>query len=121
MANSFKGIVERHASDREELTEDESDESMLAGPQMLFLQLVSVFVGAVRCSILDVIHAQEPLSHYGRFGQVYDAIVKRLIDPLRDEGIYNREETTVQATASAAIQNVSRRPLQHSQILMLVF
>ncbi len=74
---------------------------------MEFLQIASVFVGAIRCSILDVEHARVPLSHFGRFGAMYDAVVKRLVDPLRDEGIYNAESTTVQAIAVSALLNVS--------------
>lgn len=75
--------------------------------ELIFLQLVSVFVGAIRCSVLDVEQAREPLSHYGRFGPTYDAIVKKLVDPLRDEGIYNKESTTVQHIAASALSSVS--------------
>lgn len=74
--------------------------------ELVFLQLVSVFVGAIRCSVLDVEQAREPLSHYGRFGPTYDAIVKKLVDPLRDEGIYNNEATTVQHIAAASLTSV---------------
>lgn len=75
--------------------------------ELLFLQLVSVFVAAIRTGVLDVEHAKEPLAHYGRFGPTYDAIVKQLVDVLRDEGIYNRESDMVQAVASMALQSVS--------------
>jgi cohesin complex subunit SA-1/2 len=75
--------------------------------ELLFLQLVSVFVAAIRTGVLEVEHAKEPLAHYGRFGPTYDAIVKKLVDVLRDEGIYNRESDMVQAVASMALQSVS--------------
>jgi cohesin complex subunit SA-1/2 len=74
--------------------------------ELLFLQLVSVFVAAIRTGVLEVEHAKEPLAHYGRFGPTYDAIVKKLVDVLRDEGIYNRESDMVQAVASMALQSV---------------
>lgn len=57
--------------------------------------------------MLEVEHAKEPLAHYGRFGSTYDAIVKKLVDVLRDEGIYNREADTVQHVAGSALQAVS--------------
>jgi cohesin complex subunit SA-1/2 len=75
--------------------------------ELLFLQLASVFVAAIRTGVLEVEHAKEPLAHYGRFGPTYDAIVKKLVDVLRDEGIYNRESDMVQAVASMALQSVS--------------
>lgn len=81
-----------------ELTPDEIQEDFH------FFQLVSVFVGAIRCGVLEVEHAKEPLAHYGRFGPTYDAIVKKLIDVLRDEGIYNKEADTVQHVAGSALQ-----------------
>ena len=65
-----------------------------------------MFVGAIRCGVLEVDHAKEPLAHYGRFGATYDAIVKKLVDVLRDEGIYNKEADTVQHVAGFALQVV---------------
>jgi len=78
-----------------------------ANQEMVFLQLTSVFVGAIRCGVLDVEHAKEPLTHYGRIGVTFDAVARKLVDVLRDEGIYNEEATTVQHVASSALQNVS--------------
>ena len=77
--------------------------------ELRFLQIVSVFVGAVRCGILEVDHAKEPLAHFGRFGPSYDAVVKKLVDVLRDEGIYNKAADTVQHVAGSAIQMVRDR------------
>ncbi|ODO10375.1 hypothetical protein I350_00970 [Cryptococcus amylolentus CBS 6273] len=101
----YAAIVETRQAGRDEEQEGEPDLT----PQELqddfvFFQLVSVFVGAVRCGILDVDHAKEPLAHYGRFGATYDAIVKRLVDVLRDEGIYNKEADTVQHVAGNALE-----------------
>jgi cohesin complex subunit SA-1/2 len=81
-----------------------------AQSEFLFLQLVSVFVGAIRCGVLEVDHAREPLAHYGRFSPTYDAVVKRLVDVLRDEGIYNKEADTVQHVAGASLKTVSVLP-----------
>lgn len=75
--------------------------------EFVFLQLVSVFVGAVRCGVLEVDHAKEPLAHFGRFGATYDAVVRKLIDVLRDEGIYNKVADTVLHVAGSALQTVS--------------
>ncbi|WVO17591.1 hypothetical protein L204_105288 [Cryptococcus depauperatus] len=69
-----------------------------------FFQFVSTFVGAIRIGVLEVEHTKEPLAYYGRLGQTYDAIVKRLVDVLRDEGIYNKEGETVQHVALIALQ-----------------
>ena len=74
---------------------------------MVFLQLTSIFVGAIRCGVLDVDHAKEPLAHYGRIGPIFDAVARKLVDVLKDEGIYNQEATTVQHVASSALQTVS--------------
>ena len=68
---------------------------------------MSVFVGAIRCGVLDVDHAKEPLAHFGRFGSTYDAVVRKLVDVLRDEGIYNKESVTVQHVAMASLRAVS--------------
>lgn len=57
--------------------------------------------------MLDTDHAKEPLAHCGRFGATYDAIARKLVDVLRDEGIYNRESDTVVAVATEALQAVS--------------
>jgi len=67
---------------------------------------VAVFVGAIRCGVLDSDHCQEPLGHCGRFGATYDAVVKKLVDVLRDEGIYNRESDTVVAISVNALKAV---------------
>ena len=94
------------------------DEASLkqAQQEYIFLQLVSVFVGAVRCGILEVEHAKEPLAHYGRFGPTYDAVVKKLIDVLRDEGIYNKDAVTVQHVAGSALQAVSQLVIRGSAL-----
>ncbi|KAK4687910.1 cohesin complex subunit SA-1/2, partial [Tremellales sp. Uapishka_1] len=99
LGGAFQAAVERYASDLED-TESEDHLS-----EFLFLQLVSVFVGAVRCGVLEVDHAKEPLAHYGRFSSAYDAVVRKLVDVLRDEGIYNKEAETVQNVAAAALQS----------------
>lgn len=78
-----------------------------AEAEILFLQLVAVFVGAIRCGVLDSDHAKEPLAHCGRFGATYDAIVRKLVDVLRDEGIYNRDPDTVIAVSTVALESVS--------------
>jgi cohesin complex subunit SA-1/2 len=78
-----------------------------AQSEILFLQLVAVFVGAIRCGVLDTDHAKEPLAHCGRFGATYDAIARKLVDVLRDEGIYNRESDTVVAVSTEALSAVS--------------
>lgn len=80
-----------------------------AQAEILFLQLVAVFVGAIRCGVLDSEHTKEPLAHCGRFGATYDAIARKLVDVLRDEGIYNRESDTVVAVSTDALQAVSTR------------
>lgn len=122
--------MERFTSDRAEADNDAEAEAALTGKyngksgysmlicsdetpremaqqEFQFLQLVSVFVGAVRCGVLEVDHAQEPLAHFGRFGATYDAVIKKLVDVLRDEGIYNKEAETVRHIAGSAIQTVS--------------
>ena len=76
--------------------------------EFVFLQVASVFVGAMRCGVLDVSHAKEPMAYYGRFGPTYDAIIRKLVDVLRDEGIYNKEADTVQNVVGSALQAVSR-------------
>lgn len=78
-----------------------------ASSEIQFLQRVAVFVGAIRCGVLDPDHAKEPLAHCGRFGATYDAVVKKLVDVLRDEGIYNRDSDTVVAISVEALQAVS--------------
>ncbi|OXG45753.1 cohesin complex subunit SA-1/2 [Cryptococcus neoformans Bt120] len=111
LGGAFQAAIERYASVMEtrsagqeesqqprELTPDEIQEDLH------FFQLVSVFVGAIRCGVLEVEHAKEPLAHYSRFGPTYDSIVKKLVDVLRDEGIYNREADAVQHVAGSALQ-----------------
>lgn len=129
LGGSFQAAVDRYASDLEEaqatqgddgqagksssttkgiqLTHLVADRQLPAEQTFEFHQLVSVFVAAVRTGVLDVEHAKEPLSHYGRFGSTYDAIAKKLVDVLRDEGIYNKEADTVQHVAGSALQEVS--------------
>lgn len=72
-----------------------------------FYQLCSVYVTAIRTGVLEVEHAKGPLIYYGRLGYSYDAIVRKLGDVLRDEGIYNRQSETVQAVAVSALTSVS--------------
>lgn len=107
LGGAFQGAVERYAADIQD--DDSDDEQSLeeAQREFQFLQMVSAFVAAVRCGVLDVEQAKEPLMHYGRFGSTYDTVVKKLVDVLRDEGIYNNEATTVQHVISEALQNVS--------------
>jgi len=111
IAGVFQAAVERYASDLEENAreEDEDDDMTRAEKQRAveFFTVVSSFVSAVRIGVLDVEQAKEPLAHYGRFGPVYDAIVKKLVDVLRDEGIYNKEGTTVAHVVREALENVS--------------
>lgn len=109
LGGAFQTAVERYATDVMNDDSDEDDEPSLeeAQREFEFLQLVSAFVAAVRCGVLDVEQAKEPLMHYGRFGTTYDAVAKKLVDVLRDEGIYNNEATTVQHVISEALQNVS--------------
>ena len=79
-----------------------------AGGSPNILKLVSAFVAAIRCGVLEVDHASEVLSYYRTFGDLYDLIVRKLLDVLRDEGIYNKEGTIVQHVIGTALQNVSR-------------
>lgn len=114
LGGAFQAAVERYATDIQD--DDSDDEPSLeeAQREFQFLQLVSAFVAAVRCGVLDVEQAKEPLMHYGRFGATYDAVVKKLVDVLRDEGIYNNEATTVQHVISEALQNVSYTALSRT-------
>ncbi|CAK9785825.1 STAG-domain-containing protein [Cutaneotrichosporon oleaginosum] len=106
LGGAFQAIVERYASDREEEDEDEDELTFTAAQRdIFFLELVAAFVGALCIGVLDVELAKEPLAHFGRFGANYDSLVKRLVDVLRDEGIYNGEATTVQHVVSEALQN----------------
>jgi cohesin complex subunit SA-1/2 len=57
--------------------------------------------------VLDSDHSKEVLGHCGRFGATYDAIAKKLVDVLRDEGIYNRDSEVVVAISVDALQAVS--------------
>jgi cohesin complex subunit SA-1/2 len=129
LGGSFQAAADRYASDLEEVQATQGDDEEasklfpayrgfeltclaeirhLSPEQTLeFHSLVSVFVAAIRTGVLEVEHAKEPLAHYGRFGITYDAIVKKLVDVLRDEGIYNREADTVQNIAASALQDVS--------------
>lgn len=109
LGGAFQSVVDRYASDIEDGLDEDEDHLSLASAQreVVFLQLVAVFVGAVRCGVLDVELAKEPLEHYGRFGSTYDALVKKLVDVLRDEGIFNKQADTVQHVVSEALQNVS--------------
>lgn len=116
LGGAFTAAVERYASDLEETSQDDDDEELSlaeAQREFMFVQLVSVFVGAIRCGVIDVEQAKEPLAHYGRFGTTYDAIVKKLVDVLRDEGIYNNEATTVQHVVAEALKNVSSSYCDH--------
>ncbi|EIW69874.1 hypothetical protein TREMEDRAFT_68341 [Tremella mesenterica DSM 1558] len=110
LGGSFQAMVDRYASDREESSEEEQVEfsgmsAERVEEELLFLQAVSAFVGAIRCGVLDVEHAKEPLAYFGQFGQTYDAVVRKLVDVLKDEGIYNRESDTVQHVSASALQS----------------
>ncbi|GMK54854.1 hypothetical protein CspeluHIS016_0114400 [Cutaneotrichosporon spelunceum] len=105
LGGAFQAVVERYTSDLEE-DEDEDELSFTAAQRdIFFFELVAAFVSALCIGVIDVEQAKEPLTHYGRFGATYDQLVKRLVDVLRDEGIYNGEATTVQHVASEALQN----------------
>lgn len=107
LGGAFSAMIERYASDQEDAAaEGELDRPDRAQGDFVFAQLVSVFVGAVRCGVVDLDHAKEPLAHYGRFGPTYDAIVRKLVDVLRDEGIYNKDSQTVQNVCRSALQDV---------------
>ena len=73
---------------------------------MGFYQQLAVMVASIRTGVLDIEHAKEPLSHFGRFGPMYDAITRKLLDVLKDEGIYNRQSAEVQAVCALALQAV---------------
>ncbi|WVQ85787.1 hypothetical protein IAT38_007954 [Cryptococcus sp. DSM 104549] len=112
LGGAFLAAVEKYASDLEDRARDaeggEGQAAALAEPDatdnFLFLQVVAVFVSALSTGTLEIDHAKEPLAHYGRFGTSYDAVVRRLVDVLRDEGIYNKEADTVQHVAGSALQ-----------------
>ena len=129
LSGAFQAVVERYATEREDYRLEQGDETQPTGQwnlgdratlitsdeaslqkaqqEVTFLQMTSVFVGAVRCGVLEVDHAKEPMAHFGRFGRTYDAVVRKLIDVLRDEGIYNNQAVTVQHIAGSAIIDVS--------------
>ncbi|WVF68116.1 hypothetical protein IAT40_002879 [Kwoniella sp. CBS 6097] len=110
LGGAFQAAVEKYASEREvSLNEDDQNgenpiENRDVEEDLPFLQYTAVFVAAIRVGVLEVEHAKEPLAHYGRFGPSYDGIVKKLVDVLRDEGLYNKEADTVQHVAGAALQ-----------------
>lgn len=64
-------------------------------------------MAAIRCGALDVTQAKEALAHYARFGATFDAVVRKLVDVLRDRGIYNHDAEVVRAVAAEALQRVS--------------
>ncbi|WWC92113.1 uncharacterized protein L201_007067 [Kwoniella dendrophila CBS 6074] len=102
LGGAFLAAVERYASDRD--THIEAQKEGEVPEDLSFLQLTSILVAAIRKGVLEVEHAKEPLAHFGRFGLTYDAIVRKLVDALRDEGIYNKESETVQHVAGSALQ-----------------
>ncbi|OCF78437.1 cohesin complex subunit SA-1/2 [Kwoniella mangroviensis CBS 8886] len=105
LGGAFLAAVEKCVSDREAHTDaDKNAEGESVPEDLAFLQLTSTLVAAIRKGVLEVEHAKEPLAHAGRLGQTYDAIVKKLVDALRDEGIYNKESETVQHVAGSALQ-----------------
>ncbi|KAK6906813.1 hypothetical protein I203_100800 [Kwoniella mangroviensis CBS 8507] len=105
LGGAFLAAVEKCVSDREAHTDtDKNAEGESVPEDLAFLQLTSTLVAAIRKGVLEVEHAKEPLAHVGRLGQTYDAIVKKLVDALRDEGIYNKESETVQHVAGSALQ-----------------
>jgi cohesin complex subunit SA-1/2 len=133
LGGAFQAAVERYASDLEIPEGEDGTQQDIVGKllcaadsreqadnvdlspekasaEILFLQLVAVFVGAIRCGVLDSDHAKEPLGHCGRFGATYDAVVKKLVDVLRDEGIYNRDSDTVVAISEGALEAVCHFP-----------
>lgn len=129
LTGAFQAAVERYATDKEvnaveEGTQVDKDgklannhscapadkpdfSSEKATSEIQFLQLVAVYVGAIRCGVLDFDHSKEALGHCGRFGATYDAVVKKLVDVLRDEGIYNRDSNGVVAISVEALESVS--------------
>jgi cohesin complex subunit SA-1/2 len=117
----FQVAAERYASDVDEGARDEDEDDDMTRAEktraVVFFRLVAAFVAAIRIGTIDVDQAKEPLAYVGRFGPTYDAIVKKLVDVLRDEGIYNNEATTVAAVVQDALQNVSRK----NQLLRCAF
>lgn len=109
LGGAFSAAVDRYVSDLDDAEQDNEDEDSIESAQRdyTFLQLVAAFVGAIRVGVMDIEQAKEPLAHYGRFGDAYDSLVRTLADSLRNEGIYNRDATTVQHVIREALQNVS--------------
>ncbi|WRT70504.1 uncharacterized protein IL334_007502 [Kwoniella shivajii] len=101
LGGAFLAAAEKYASERET---HESEGATEAPEDIKFLHLSSILVAAIRKGVLEIEHAKEPLSHYGRLGSTYDAVVRKLVDALRDEGIYNKESETVQHVAGSALQ-----------------
>ncbi|WWC65419.1 uncharacterized protein I303_108037 [Kwoniella dejecticola CBS 10117] len=104
LGGAFVAAVEKYAAEREAFIEAHGDEASAIPEDLTFLQLTSIMVAAIRKGVLEIEHAKEPLAHFGRLGPTYDAIVKKLVDALRDEGIYNKESETVQHVAGSALQ-----------------
>jgi cohesin complex subunit SA-1/2 len=99
-------MVDQYASDIADL-EPEERVSRNDEIELPFLQLISVYVGAIRCGVLGVDHAVAPLARFGRLGVTYDAVVRRLVDVMKDEGLYNRDAETVIAVSCDALKAVS--------------
>ncbi|OCF34452.1 cohesin complex subunit SA-1/2 [Kwoniella heveanensis BCC8398] len=121
LGGAFQAAVEKYASERYVAANDEGEDAenvvgktdgellhclwvLQFEEDLPFLRFTAVFVAAIRVGVLEVEHAKEPLARYGRFGASYDGIVKKLVDVLRDEGLYNKEADTVQHVAGAALQ-----------------
>ncbi|KAL1409808.1 cohesin complex subunit [Vanrija albida] len=107
LGGAFSAAVDRYVSDLDDAEQEGEDEDSIESAQRdyTFLQMVAVFVGAIRVGVLDIEQAKEPLAHYGRFDDAYDSLVRTLADSLRNEGIYNRDATTVQHVIGEALQN----------------
>ncbi|WVR08439.1 hypothetical protein IAU60_005494 [Kwoniella sp. DSM 27419] len=101
----FQAAVEKFASDRQEVADEDGNERAEESQDYIpFLHFTAVFVSAIRCGVLDIDHAKEPLAYYGRLTPAYDSVVRKLVDVLRDEGIHNGDAETVQHIAAVALQ-----------------
>jgi len=52
-----------------------------------FHELVSAFLRALRCGVIDVRHTAIILAHYGRLGSVFDTFAKIVMDLVRQESL----------------------------------
>jgi hypothetical protein len=71
-----------------------------------FMEVIAVFLRAVRARVVHVRHGAVLLAHYGRLGPAFDICSKVVVDALRDEGIYNENGEVVVAVVTQAIRDV---------------